>query len=180
MAALFALDSFAGGFVVQSLVAYFLHTRFGMALETLGVVFAATQVLTGVSMLLAARAATRFGLLPTMVVSHLVSNAFLIAIAFAPTALVAVAFLLGRHALSQMDVPTRQAYVMAVVADEEREAAASVTNLARTVAQAATPALTGWVMQTIALAAPFALGGALKMLYDALLWFTLKDVTLKE
>lgn len=180
LAALFALDSFAGGFVLQSLVAYFLHTRFDLPLETLGAVFAGTQVLTGISMLLAARAAARFGLLPTMVVSHLASNALLIAIAFATTAPAAVGFLLARHLLSQMDVPTRQAYVMAVVADHEREAAASVTNLSRTVAQAVTPALTGWVMQTITLAAPFALGGALKIVYDVALWFTFRDVRLRD
>jgi MFS family permease len=180
MAALFALDSFAGGFVVQSLVAWFLHARFGMTLEALGAVFAGTQVLTGLSMLLASRAAARFGLLPTMVVSHLVSNGLLIAVAVAPTAASAVAFLLARHLLSQMDVPTRQAYVMAVVADEEREAAASLTNLSRTVAQAITPAVTGWVMQAIALSAPFALGGMLKIVYDVLLWRLLKDVKLRE
>jgi len=180
LAALFALDSFAGGFVLQSLVAYFLHTQFDMTLDTLGMVFAGTQVLTGVSMLLAARAAARFGLLPTMVVSHLASNGLLIAIAFAPTGAIAVAFLLARHLLSQMDVPTRQAYVMAVVRDEEREAAASLTNLSRTVAQAITPALTGWVMTTIALSAPFALGGMLKIVYDVMLWQTFKHVKLRE
>lgn len=180
LAALFALDSFAGGFVLQSLVAYFLHTRFGLPLETLGAVFAGVQVLTGVSMLLAAGAAARFGLLPTMVGSHLASNVLLIAIAFAPTAGAAVAFLLARHLLSQMDVPTRQAYVMAVVADHEREAAASLTNLSRTVAQALTPTLTGWVMQSVALSAPFALGGFLKIAYDVLLWHTFKNVKLRD
>ncbi|MBI1736351.1 MAG: MFS transporter [Candidatus Rokubacteria bacterium] len=180
LAALFALDSFAGGFVLQSLVAYYLHMRFDLSLETLGIVFAGTQVLTGISMLLAARAAARFGLLPTMVVSHLVSNALLIAIAFAPTAAVAVGFLLARHLLSQMDVPTRQAYVMAVVADHEREAAASLTNLTRTVAQAITPTLTGWVMQAVALSAPFVLGGTLKIAYDIALWRTFKDVKLRD
>lgn len=179
-AALFALDSFAGGFVLQSLVAYFLHVRFDVALESLGVVFSMAQVLTAASLLLAARCARRFGLLPTMVVSHLVSNAFLIAIAVAPTAPVAIGFLLARHLLSQMDVPTRQAYVMAVVADHEREAAAGLTNLARTVAQAVTPAVTGWVMQAVALSAPFALGGGLKIVYDVLLWWTFRDVTLRE
>jgi MFS family permease len=180
LAALFALDSFAGGFVLQSLVAYYLHTRFALPLETLGAVFAGAQVLTGISMLLAARAAARFGLLPTMVVSHLVSNALLIAIAFAPTVPLAVGFLLARHLLSQMDVPTRQAYVMAVVADHEREAAASLTNLTRTVAQAITPTLTGWVMQAVALSAPFVLGGALKIVYDLALWWTFKDVKLRD
>src|SRR3989454_480561 len=100
-------------------------------------------------------AAARFGLLATMVVSHLVSNVVLILIAWAPTAAVAIALLCLRHLLSQMDVPTRQAYVMALVEDHEREAAATTTNIARTVAQAVTPALTGWVMQAVALAAPF-------------------------
>jgi sugar phosphate permease len=111
-----------------------------------------------------------------MVVSHLVSNVVLIAIAFAPSASAAVALLLTRHLLSQMDVPTRQAWVMAVVADHEREAAASATNLARTMAQAVTPAVTGWVMQAVALAAPFVLGGGLKIVYDLLLFWTFRDV----
>jgi predicted MFS family arabinose efflux permease len=180
LAALFALDAFAGGFVLQSLVAYYLHARYGLGLDALGVVFAVAQVLTAVSLLLAARAARRFGLLPTMVVSHLLSNAVLVAIAAAPTAAAAVALLWLRHLLSQMDVPTRQAYVMAVVADHEREAAASTTNLARTVAQAVTPALTGWVMQAVALAAPFVLGGALKIAYDVALWLTFRHVELPD
>ena len=180
LAALFALDSFAGGFVLQALVAYFLHARYGLGLEALGGVFFVVQLLTAVSLLLAARAARRFGLLPTMVVSHLVSNAVLVAIAFAPTAAVAVGLLFVRHLLSQMDVPTRQAYVMAIVEDHEREAAATATNLARTAAQAVTPALTGWVMQAVALSAPFALGGGLKIVYDLLLYWTFKDVKLKR
>ena len=180
LAALFALDSFAGGFVLQALVAYFLHARYGLGLEALGGVFFVVQLLTAVSLLLAARAARRFGLLRTMVVSHLVSNAVLVAIAFAPTAAVAVGLLFVRHLLSQMDVPTRQAYVMAIVEDHEREAAATATNLARTAAQAVTPALTGWVMQAVALSAPFALGGGLKIVYDLLLYWTFKDVKLKR
>jgi MFS family permease len=180
MAALFALDSFAGGFVVQSLIAYFLHTRFGMTLADLGLTFFAAQVLTAASLLLATPLARRFGLLPTMVVSHLVSNLFLIAIAVAPSAAVAIALLLARQLLSQIDVPTRQAYLMAVVEDHEREAAASLTTLTRTVAQAVTPALTGVTMQAIALGAPFVLGGGLKIVYDVLLYVVLKDVKLKE
>ena len=180
MAALFALDSFAGGFVVQSLVSYYLYQRYGLGLEALGLVFGVAQILTAVSLLFAARAATRFGLLETMVVSHLLSNVFLIAVAAAPTASVAIALIFLRQLLSQMDVPTRQAYVMAVVADHEREAAASFTNLSRTVAQAVTPALTGWVMQSIALSAPFVLGGGLKIVYDVLIWLTFRDVKLRE
>ena len=176
LAALFALDSFAGGFVVQSLVAYFLHARYGLDLTALGWVFLVAQLLTAASLLLAARAATRFGLLPTMVVSHLVSNVLLIAIALAPTAAMAVALLWARHLLSQMDVPTRQAFVMAVVDDHEREAAAVTTTLWRTVAQSISPALTGWIMQGLALSAPFVLGGGLKIAYDLLLWTTFRHV----
>jgi MFS family permease len=179
LAGLGALDSFAGGFVLQSLIVYFLHERYALGLEALGYVFFATQILTAASLLLAARAAARFGLLETMVVSHLVSNVVLILIAWAPTAAVAIALLCLRHLLSQMDVPTRQAYMMAIVEDHEREAAATTTNIARTVAQAVTPALTGWVMQAVALAAPFVAGGTLKIAYDLLLYWTFKDVKLR-
>jgi MFS family permease len=179
LAALFALDAFAGGFVLQSLLAYFFHARYGLGLASLGAVFSAAQLLTAASLLLAARCARRFGLLNTMVVSHLISNGVLIGIAVAPTAAIAVGLLLVRHLTSQMDVPTRQAYVMAVVGDEEREAAAVTTNLARTVAQAVSPALTGWVMGAFALSAPFLLGGGLKIAYDLLLYLTFRDVPLR-
>ncbi len=176
VAALFALDALAGGFVLQSLVAYYLHVRFGLDLAALGRVFAAAQVLTAVSLLLAAPLAARLGLLPTMVFSHLASNVLLMAIAAAPSAGTAVGLLLARHLLSQVDVPTRQAWLMAVVADHEREAAASTTNLARTLAQAVTPAVTGWVMQAVALSAPFVLGGGLKIVYDLLVFFAFRRV----
>ena len=176
MAALFALDSFAGGFVLQSLIAYFLHVRFGLGLEALGRVFFVAQVLTAASLLLAPRLARAFGLLPTMVVTHLVSNVLLIAVAAAPSAWLAVALLYARQLLSQIDVPTRQAWVMSVVTDHEREAAATTTTLWRTAAQAITPTITGWVMQTISLSAPFVLGGTLKILYDLLLYRIFKDL----
>ena len=176
IAALFALDSFAGGFVVQALLAYFLHVRFGLGLEALGRVFFVAQLLTAASLLLAPRLARSFGLLPTMVLTHLVSNVFLIGIAAAPSAAAAVALLFARQLLSQIDVPTRQAWVMTIVPDHEREAAATTTTLWRTAAQAITPLATGWIMQTIALSAPFVLGGALKILYDVLLWKTFKDL----
>jgi len=180
LAALFALDSFAGGFVLQSLVAYFLHQRYALGLEALGQIFLIAQLVTAASLLLAARAARRFGLLNTMVVSHLLSNVFLIAIAAAPGAWAAVVLLYARQLLSQMDVPTRQAYVMAVVEDHEREAAATTTTLWRTVAQAVSPTVTGWVMASVALAAPFVVGGGLKIVYDVLLWATFKDVKPRE
>jgi MFS family permease len=180
LAALFSLDSFAGGFVLQSLVAYYLHTRFALELDALGRIFFVAQMLTAVSLLLAGRLAGRFGLLNTMVVSHLVSNVLLIGVAAAPTAAVAVALLFARQLLSQIDVPTRQAYVMAVVQDHEREAAATTTTLWRTVAQAVTPALTGVIMQAVALGTPFVLGGGLKIVYDLLLYRTFKDVKLRS
>jgi MFS family permease len=176
MAALFALDSFAGGFVLQSLVAYFLHARFDLGLEALGRVFFVAQILTAASLLLAPGLARAFGLLPTMVVTHLVSNLFLVGIAAAPSAAVAVALLFARQLLSQIDVPTRQAWVMAVVPDHEREAAATTTTLWRTTAQAVTPLATGWLMQSLALSAPFVLGGGLKIVYDLLLWRMFRDL----
>ena len=176
IAALFALDSFAGGFVLQALVAYFLHARFGLELDALGRVFLVAQLLTAASLLLAPRLARTFGLLPTMVLTHLVSNVFLIGIAAAPTAGVAVALLFARQLLSQIDVPTRQAWVMSVVPDHAREAAATTTTLWRTTAQAVTPLATGWIMQSITLSAPFVLGGVLKIVYDLLLWHTFKTL----
>ena len=179
VAALFSLDSFAGGFILQSLIAYWFHERFGMDLATLGAVFFATQVLTALSLLAAARLADRFGLLNTMVFSHLVSSAFLVGMAFAPSGGVAVALLLLRQLLSQMDVPTRQAFLMAIVPDHEREEAAISTTLARTVTQAVSPAVTGWVMQAVALGAPFVIGGGLKMVYDLLIYFTFRRVPLR-
>jgi MFS family permease len=180
IAALFALDSFAGGFVVQALIAYFLHVRFGLGLEALGRVFLVAQLLTAASLLLAPRLARAFGLLPTMVLTHLVSNVFLIGIAAAPSAAVAIALLFARQLLSQIDVPTRQAWVMTIVPDREREAAATTTTLWRTVAQAVTPLVTGWVMQVVALSAPFVLGGALKIVYDVLLWRAFRNLEPRE
>jgi MFS family permease len=172
IAALFALDSFAGGFVLQSLVAYWLYVRFALTPAEIGAAFFAAQVLTACSLLIAVRASRWLGLVNTMVFSHLASNAFLIAMGFASTPGLAVILLLGRALLSQMDVPTRQAFLMLVVRDDEREAAATVTNAGRTVAQAVSPALTGYVMQAVSLSAPFVLGGVLKIVYDLLLYDT--------
>ncbi|HET8576280.1 MAG TPA: MFS transporter [Methylomirabilota bacterium] len=176
LAALFALDSFAGGFVAQSLIAYFLYARFGLDLATLGWVFFGVQILSGLSLLIAARAAPALGLVNTMVFSHLISNGLLIGIALAPTATMAVALLFARHLLSQMDVPTRQTFLMLAVEDHEREGAASLTNTSRTLAQAVSPALTGWIMQGLSLAAPFLLGGGLKIVYDLMLYGAVRHV----
>lgn len=174
LAALFALDSLAGGFVLQSLIAYWLYTRFGMGLAALGWTFFGAQVLSGLSLLLAARLAPRLGLVNTMVFSHLVSNVLLIGVALAPSAALAVTLLLARHLLSQMDVPTRQSFLMLAVEDHERERAASLTNTSRTLAQSVSPALTGWVMASVSLTAPFFLGGGLKIAYDLMLYATIR------
>ena len=176
IAALFALDAFAGGFVLQSLLVYWLYEHFALAPAVIGAVFSAAQLLTACSVLLAVRASHWFGLVNTMVFSHLASNVLLVAMGLAPTAGLAVAFLLLRALLSQMDVPTRQAFLMLVVQDDEREATATVTNAGRTVAQAVSPALTGYVMQAVSLAAPFVLGGVLKIVYDLLLYQTCRRV----
>jgi len=176
LAALFALDSLAGGFVLQSLIAYWLYTRFDLDLAALGWIFFGAQILSGLSLLLAARLAPRWGLVNTMVFSHLVSNLLLIGIALAPSAGLAVILLLARHLLSQMDVPTRQSFLMLAVQDHEREGAASLTNVSRTLAQSITPALSGWVIASGSLAAPFFLGGGLKIVYDLMLYATIRHV----
>ncbi|HEV8439966.1 MAG TPA: MFS transporter [Methylomirabilota bacterium] len=180
LAALFALDSLAGGFVLQSLVAYWFHARFGAGLAELGWIFFGAQLLSGLSLLLAARAAPRLGLVNTMVFSHLVSNLFLIGIGLAPTLGMAVTFLLARHLLSQMDVPTRQTFLMLAVEDHEREGAASLTNMSRTLAQSVSPTLAGWVMQGVSLGAPLLLGGGLKIVYDLMLYATIRNVQTAE
>lgn len=176
LAALFALDSLAGGFVLQSLIAYWLYTRFEMDLAALGWTFFGAQILSGLSLLLAARLAPRLGLVNTMVFSHLISNVLLIGVALAPSAGLAVTLLLARHLLSQMDVPTRQTFLMLAVQDHEREGAASLTNVSRTLAQSISPALSGWVIASGSLAAPFFLGGGLKIVYDLMLYATIRHL----
>jgi MFS family permease len=170
LGALFALDSLAGGLVVQSLLAHWFRVRFGLSLDTLFIVFGTTQLLSGLSFLAAPWLSRRLGLVNTMVFSHMVSNVFLIGVALAPTAPVAVGLLCARHLLSQIDVPTRQTFLMLVVPDDERESAATFTTMTRTVAQACSPIVAGWAMQTSWLAAPLVAGGALKITYDLALW----------
>lgn len=171
LSALFALDSFGGGFVVQSLLAYWLHLRFGTSPASLGAIFFGANLLAGLSALLAARIAARIGLVRTMVFTHLPSNVLLILVPLMPTANLAIAALLARYAISQMDVPTRQSYVMAVVRPEERSAAAGVTGVARSTGASLSPALGAIFLASPALmSAPFFLAGSLKILYDLLLY----------
>jgi predicted MFS family arabinose efflux permease len=179
LSGLFALDSFGGGFVVQAFVAFWLTRHFGASATTVAVVFFALGVLQTASLLVAPRLAERFGLLPTMVFSHLPSNLLLIAVAFAPNLATAVALLLARTALSQMDVPTRQAYVMVLVDPADRTAAAAYTNTARYVVRPVGPLLAGATF-TVAVGAPFIIAGAVKSAYDILLWRRFRHVPIPD
>jgi len=171
LAALFSLDSFAGGFVVQSLLAYWFHLRFGVEPGSLGAIFFGANVLAGFSALAAVRVAARIGLVKTMVFTHLPSNVLLLLVPLMPTLELAVLVLLLRFAISQMDVPTRQSYVMAVVHPDERSAAAGVTGVARTTGAALSPLLSAMLLGTAHFASvPFFLAGGLKILYDLLLY----------
>lgn len=171
LSALFSLDAFAGGFVLQSLVAYWFHLKFGVAPGTLGSIFFAANLLAGLSSLYAVKLAGRIGLIRTMVATHIPSNGLLILVPLMPSLPLAVAVLLARFSISQMDVPTRQAYTMAVVAPDERAAAAGLTGLARTTGAALSPGLAGALLALPALASlPFFLAGGLKLLYDLLLY----------
>ena len=176
LSALFAFDSFAGGFVVYSVVAYWFYLRWGFEPGALAVLFFAVNVLSGLSLLVAGWLAGRIGLLNTMVFTHLPSNVLLMLVPLMPTPGLAVAVYLARMSLSQMDVPTRQSYVMAVVAPDERTATAGITNLARISGTAASPALAGLAFSLAALGLPFVVSGALKIPYDLLLYRTFRHI----
>jgi MFS family permease len=166
LAALFALDSFAGGFALQSLLALWLFQRFDLSLGAAGQIFFWTGVLSAFSYPVAARLAGRFGLVNTMVFSHLPANLCLALTPLAPNLAAALALLLVRAALSQMDVPTRTAYVMAIVPPEERTAAASVTTVSRSLAQSLSPAMAGVLLAASPFGWPLVLAGAMKIAYD--------------
>jgi len=171
LSALFALDSFGGGFVVQSFAAYWFYLRFGVSPAALGAIFFWANIFAGISALLASRLASRFGLINTMVATHLPSNILLLLVPLMPTLWLAVLVLLARFSISQMDVPTRQSYVMAVVTPEERSAAAGITGVARTIGAAISPLFVGFLFARPALMnVPFFLAGTLKILYDLLLY----------
>lgn len=179
LAGLFAADAFSGGFVVQSFIAFWFRRKFGISTETLGLLFFGVGVLQSLSFLAASRIAERFGLLRTMVFSHLPSNVLLALIPFAPNVGVAIALLLGRQALSQMDVPTRQAYVMELVEPGERTAAAAYTNTARYVVRPLGAMLAGVILQA-SFGAPFVIAGVGKGVYDLALWSWFRRVPLPE
>ena len=177
LAGLFAVDSLAGGLVVQAWIAYWLGVRYGAPTSVIGVVFAAIGVLQAASFLAASLIPTRGGLLATMVFTHLPSNLLLAAVPLAPTLPAAAGLLLARTLLSQMDVPTRQAYVMALVPPTERTAAAAATNTARYLTRPVGPALAG-LLEPVGLAWPFVVAGATKSAYDLALWRLFRPVQL--
>ena len=169
LAALFSLDAFGGGFVVQSMVALWLYQRFDLSMAAAGAVFFWTGVLTAASYLVAVRVAGRFGLVNTMVYTHIPSSVCLIALPFVPDLSWAIALLFVRSALSQMDVPTRSSYVMAIVTPAERPAAASITSVPRSLASAMSPFLAGWMLGVSSFGWPLVVAGGVKIVYDLLL-----------
>ena len=176
LSALFAVDAFGGGFIGQSILSYYFYLRFGLDLATLGTIFFATQLVTALSFLVSERIARRIGLLRTMVFTHVPSNVLLILVAFAPTLPTAVFLLLCRQSLSQMDVPARQSYVMAIVDETDRTAAAGLTSATRTVSSSISPSLAGYALANFWLGAPLAAAGILKLAYDALVYTTFRRV----
>ena len=176
LSGLFAIDSFAGGFVIQSIVSFWFFTKFGADLTTLSYIFSVAGILTAFSFIASAKIADKVGLINTMVFTHIPSNILIILVAVAPSLPIAIAFYLIRMALSQMDVPTRQSYIVAVVNEEERTAAAGITNISRNISQAISPSLTGIIINTFTLSSPFIIGGLLKIAYDIALYVNFRKI----
>jgi MFS family permease len=175
LSALFSLDAFAGGFVIQSIVAYWFFVRFGLDKALIGSIFFGANILAGLSALSAASIAKRIGLINTMVFTHIPSNILLMLVPLMPNATLAIIVLLIRFSISQMDVPTRQSYTMAVVDPDERSAASGVTGVARTTGSAISPSLAAPMMANASLlSAPFFIAGGLKIIYDLLLYRSFK------
>lgn len=177
LSALFALDAFAGGLIVQSMIAYWFHIKFGVDSGVLGSIFFFANILAGISALLAVKMAEKFGLINTMVFTHIPSNILLMLVPLMPTLPFAIGLLLLRFSISQMDVPTRQSYTMAVVAPDERSAASGVTAIARSVGASLSPTLTGILFSIPTLFnAPLLLAGGLKIIYDLLLFREFRSI----
>jgi MFS family permease len=177
LSALFSIDAFAGGFVLQSILAYWFHIRFNAQPAILGSIFFGANMLAGLSALSAAWVASKIGLIRTMVFTHIPSNILLILVPLMPNLPLAIAVLLMRFSISQMDVPTRQSYTMAVVAPDERSAAAGITGIARTTGASLSPVFTGPLLANVALlSVPFFLSGGLKIIYDLLLYRNFKAI----
>jgi MFS family permease len=180
MAVVFSLDSLGGGFVVQTLLILWLHQRHGMSEAAAGLLFSVTSLFSAFSMLAAPRLAQRIGLVNSMVFTHLPANLFLIAAPLMPNLQLAIVMLLARSALSSMDVPARTAFVMSVVEPDERAAAASLTNVPRSLASAVSPALAGQLLSLTPFGWPLIVGGSLKACYDLILWRMFRSVAVDE
>lgn len=176
LSALFSVDAFGGGFVIQSVLSYWFQTKFNTPLSAAGMIFFIAQLITAASFLVAGRLATKFGLLNTMVFTHLPSNLLLIGVGLAPTYAAAIGFLFARQTLSQMDVPTRQSYMMAIIPSDERNAATSITNMSRNVASAVPPSISGYLIGAALLAEPFIFAGVFKIAYDIAIYSAFRRV----
>lgn len=176
MSALFATDSFGGGFVLQSFISFWFFVTYGASTDTLAVIFFVAGVLSALSFLAAAWMGERIGLLETMVLTHLPSSIFLILMPLAPSFTLAMAAYLARMAISQMDVPTRQAYLAGIVEREERTAANAATNTARNLSQSSAPFVSGGVIALLGLSAPFFIGGGIKIAYDVAVFGTFRRI----
>jgi MFS family permease len=170
LSALFALDSFGGGFIGISILSYYFYERYSLQLSSLGLLFAGTQIITAISFLVAERIARQIGLIKTMVYTHIPSNLLLTIIPFVSSAPIAIGLLLSRQSLSQMDVPTRQSYLMSVVPEVDRTPAAGFTNVSRSVAQTFSPSIAGYAIAALWLGSPFVIAGGLKVVYDVSLY----------
>ena len=181
LSALFSLDAFAGGFILQSILAYWFYKRFGVQPAVLGGIFFGANILAGASSLSASWIASKIGLVKTMVFTHIPSNVLLMLVPLMPTLPLAITVLLLRFSISQMDVPTRQSYVMAVVEPDERSAAAGITGVARTVGASLSPVFAGPLLASAALASiPFFISGSLKIIYDLLLYRSFRTIRAPE
>ena len=173
---LFSVDSLGSGFVTQSLVSYWFFDRFGLGMDAIGTIFAASSLLAAVSFMLAARVSERIGLINTMVYSHLPANLMTMSIPYMPNLATSSTVYVGRSLLSQMDVPTRQSYTMAIVKPEERSRVAGIINLPRSLTSALGPSIAGAIMQFVGPSVPFLIAGGLKAAYDLALYFMFRNV----
>ncbi|MCL4400991.1 MFS transporter [Candidatus Parvarchaeota archaeon] len=174
LSVLFSIDAFGGGFILQSLLTLWFNSRYGVGVGDLSILFLITNIITAMSILAAPFVAKKIGLLNTMVIPHILSNISLIAIPFASSLFYAVTLLFVRQSLSQMDVPSRQSYLMAIVKPNERTAAAGITNIPRSIAQGVSPTISSYLIGTFQYSLPFILSGSLKILYDILLFFSFR------
>jgi sugar phosphate permease len=170
------LDSFGGGFIGISIISYYFYERYSLQLGSLGLLFAGTQIITAISFLVAERIARQIGLIRTMVYTHIPSNLLLAIIPFVSSAPIAIGLLFSRQSLSQMDVPTRQSYLMSVVPETDRTPAAGFTNVSRSVAQTFSPSIAGYAIATLWLGSPFVIAGGLKITYDLVLYKIFRKV----